>query len=45
VLRASTHRYSGGDDYLLQSITPDTEIFPQPQFASHSEHCLIYDDH
>ena len=32
------------DDYLLQSITTDAELFSQLQLAPHSEHCLIYDD-
>jgi hypothetical protein len=31
--------------YLLQSIIPDAQLFPQPQLELHSEHCLTYDDH
>jgi len=46
LLRASTQiSIAWGDDYLLQSIIPDAQMFPQPQLAPHSEHCLTYDDH
>jgi hypothetical protein len=34
-----------GDDYVLQSILTDAELFSQPLIATRSEHCLIYDDH